>query len=74
MKNWLKTSQKLGSFRNMVKAMQGRREADSSREAEALIDSIVPSFENAMNNDLGVKAAFDCLYETVSKLYRCRNP
>ncbi len=63
-----KTSQKLGSFKSMVETLQGRREADSS-QAEALIDSIVPSFENAMNNDLSVQDAFDSLYETIRKLY-----
>ncbi len=63
------TSRKLGSFRDMVGAVQRRRESDSSRETAALIDSIVPSFENAVNNDLGVKAAFDSIYETLRKLY-----
>ncbi len=68
------TSQKLRSFRNMVTAVQGKREGGSSRDAEALIDSLVSGFEYAMNNDLAVKAAFDSLYETISQLNSVQEP
>ncbi len=62
------TRRKLDSFRNMVKSIQGMEGDDSNADSEALINSIVPSFESAMNNDLGVKAAFDNLYDKISKL------
>jgi len=66
------TSQKLDSFKNMVNQLQAAHGDGSNRITSELIDSVVPDFENGMNNDLDVKAAFDGLYETVSKLYRTR--
>jgi cysteinyl-tRNA synthetase len=68
------TSQKLDSLKNMVKALQATRGNGSNQDINALIDSIVPGFENGMNNDLGVKVAFDSLYEAISKLHGIRNP
>jgi cysteinyl-tRNA synthetase len=72
--NLAETSQKLRSFRNMVKALQGAGKGDSNRVAEALIDNLHSEFENAMNNDLDVKAAFDGLYEKIGELYSMREP
>ncbi len=65
-------SRKLDSFRNMVKALQEPRGGVSSHDVKELIDGIVPGFENCMNDDLGVKPAFDSLYATVAELYRMR--
>jgi cysteinyl-tRNA synthetase len=67
------TSQKLDSFKNMVKALQATRGNGSNRDINALIDSVVLGFENGMNNDLGVKVAFDSLYEAISELHGMRN-
>ena len=67
------TSQKLDSFKTMVKELQATQGDGSNRVASALIDSVVPIFENGMNNDLGVKAAFDGLYEAISELHGMRN-
>ena len=66
------TSQKLSSFKNMVNGLQEVQGGCSNQTISSLTDSIVPGFENGINNDLDVKAAFDSLYETISKLYRTR--
>jgi cysteinyl-tRNA synthetase len=66
------TSQKLDSFKNMVKGLQGPQGGCSKQATGLLIESIVLAFENGMNNDLDVKTAFDSLYETISELYRTR--
>jgi len=66
------TSQKLSSFKNMVNGLQEVQGGCSNQTISSLTDSIVPGFENGMNNDLDVKAAFDSLYETIGKLYRMR--
>jgi cysteinyl-tRNA synthetase len=66
------TSQKLGSFKNMVKGLQEEQGGCPKQATGSLTESIVPGFENGMNNDLDVKAAFDSLYETVVELYRMR--
>ena len=68
------TSEKLSSFKNMVKAVQGKRANGSNQNADVLVEGLVSGFEKAMNNDLGVKSAFDCLYETVSKLHAMKEP
>jgi cysteinyl-tRNA synthetase len=66
------TSQKLDSFKNMVKELQEVQGGCSKQAPVSLPDSIVLDFENGMNNDLDVKAAFDSLYETIRELYRMR--
>jgi cysteinyl-tRNA synthetase len=66
------TSQKLGSFKTMVKGLQEVQEGCPKQAVGSLTDSIVPCFENCMDNDLDVKAAFDSLYETIGELYRVR--
>jgi cysteinyl-tRNA synthetase len=50
--------------------LRGAKSANPSEKAKALADSIVSSFEENMNSDLNVKAAFDELYEKVSELHR----
>jgi cysteinyl-tRNA synthetase len=62
------TSQKLDVFKGMVQNLRKAKSANPSEKAKALADSIVSSFEENMNNDLDVKAAFDELYEKVSEL------
>jgi cysteinyl-tRNA synthetase len=66
------TSQKLSSFKNMVNGLQEVQGGCSNQTISSLTDSIVPGFENGINNDLDVKAAFDSLYETISELYKMR--
>jgi cysteinyl-tRNA synthetase len=62
------TSQRLDAFKVMRQNLRGAKSANPSEKAKALANSIVSSFEENMNNDLDVKAAFDELYETVSEL------
>ena len=44
----------------------------SSSEAKELVKRIKIDFEENMNNDLQVKAAFDSLYKTVSRLVQLK--
>ena len=60
----------LKSFRDMVNklsAAEGGAQKSSVR-AKKLVKHIKTDFEENMNNDLQVKAAFDSLYKTVSSL------
>jgi cysteinyl-tRNA synthetase len=66
------TSQKLDSFKNMVKKLEEEKGSCFKQANGSLVDNIVPDFENGMDNDLDVKAAFDNLYRTIGELYRMR--
>jgi cysteinyl-tRNA synthetase len=66
------TSQKLNSLKNMIKELQATHVNGSNHDVNALVNGVVLDFENAMNNDLDVKAAFNSLYETIGELYRMR--
>jgi cysteinyl-tRNA synthetase len=68
-KKLAETSQRLDAFRNMVQNLQRSKSANPNEKAEKLARTLVSSFEEKMNNDLDVKAAFDELYETVSELH-----
>jgi cysteinyl-tRNA synthetase len=68
-KKLAETSQRLDAFRGMVQNLRRAKSASPSEKAQQLASSIVPIFEENMNNDLDVKAAFDELYETVSELH-----
>jgi cysteinyl-tRNA synthetase len=60
----------LKSFRDMVNKLSAAEGAEqkSSVRAKKLVKQIKANFEENMNNDLQVKAAFDSLYKTVSSL------
>jgi cysteinyl-tRNA synthetase len=64
------TSQRLDAFKGLAQNLRGAQSANPSEKAKALANSIVSSFEENMDNDLNVKAAFDELYGTVSELHR----
>jgi len=68
-KKLAETSQRLDAFKGMVQNLRKAKSAYSSEKAKLLAGSIVSSFDENMNNDLDVKAAFDELYETVSELH-----
>ncbi len=68
----IKTSQKLDSFKRMIKDLEEQKSEGSSSEANKLAETILPVFEAAMDNDLDVKTAFDNLYETISEIHRKR--
>ncbi|MBS3732518.1 MAG: class I tRNA ligase family protein [Desulfobacterales bacterium] len=61
---------KIDTFREMVRNLRTRGVGDkfASAAAKPLIDRLQPDFENRMNDDLDVKAAFDGTYNTVSQL------
>jgi cysteinyl-tRNA synthetase len=47
-------------------------EQKSSIQAKKLVNQITAGFEENMNNDLHVKAAFDSVYRTVSSLVKLK--
>ena len=58
----------------MVKKLgitQGTKQK-SSLEAKRLVKKITKDFEENMNNDLHVKAAFDSMYKTILKLVKVK--
>ena len=55
-------------MRSMVQNMRKAESPSPNEKAKKLLSAIVPIFEEAMNNDLNVKGAFDCLFDIVSKL------
>jgi cysteinyl-tRNA synthetase len=69
-KDYSKVCRLLKSFRKMVKNLNVAEgsEQKSSAKAKELVKQITTDFEENMNNDLQVKAAFDSLYKTVSRL------
>ncbi|MCW4015222.1 MAG: class I tRNA ligase family protein [Candidatus Bathyarchaeota archaeon] len=69
-KDYNKVCKLLRSFRKMVKNLKvdensGHKSSATSKE---LVKKIKTTFEEHMNDDLQVKAAFDSLYKTVSRL------
>ncbi|MFB0561535.1 MAG: class I tRNA ligase family protein [Candidatus Lokiarchaeia archaeon] len=68
-----KTSQKLDTFKNMVNNLQKTESTEPSEKAKKLVEQIITSFEKNMNNDLNVKAAFNNLFQIISKLNTLRD-
>jgi cysteinyl-tRNA synthetase len=71
-KDYNKVCKLLRSFRKMVKKLNATEgsEQQSSPAAKKLVKKIKSDFEEHMNDDLQVKAAFDSLYDTVSSLVK----
>jgi cysteinyl-tRNA synthetase len=69
-KKYCQVCRVLESFRDMVKKLSVAEgsEEKSSAKAKNLVKQIKTDFEKNMNNNLQVKAAFDSLYKTVSRL------
>ena len=69
-KKYCQVCDRLKEFRAMVKNLKVTEDANrqSSAEAKKLVKQLKTGFEENMNNDLQVKAAFDSLYKTVSRL------
>ncbi|HJW66098.1 MAG TPA: class I tRNA ligase family protein [Candidatus Bathyarchaeia archaeon] len=61
---------RLDGFKSMVQDLGKAESSKPSEEAKRLVCSIVPCFVEAMNDDLNVKGAFDCLFDIISKLDR----
>jgi cysteinyl-tRNA synthetase len=66
--NLSEASRKLDEFKSMVQNLKSAKSEKSSPKAKVLAQSIPQSFGEHMNNDLGVKDAFDSLYSTVAQL------
>ena len=64
----------LKSFRKMVQKLSADDDIEqkSGSTAKKLINQITTGFEENMNNDLHVKAAFDSVYKTVSSLVKLK--
>ncbi len=69
-KKLAETSRRLDAFKGMVQDLENAEVAHSSERAKKLAVSIVSGFEEDMDNDLDVKAAFDALYATVAALHK----
>jgi cysteinyl-tRNA synthetase len=63
-----KTSRILDDFKREVKSIESAQATGSNKETKALVKSLKLSFEEHMNADLDVKAAFDALRLKVSAL------
>jgi cysteinyl-tRNA synthetase len=61
-------SGRLNDFKNMIQDLRKAKSSNPNKKATKLVCAIVPDFEDAMNDDLNFKAAFDCLFNIVSKL------
>ncbi len=64
-------SQRLDKFKNMVFQLQELQKTESfkpNEHAKNIVCSIISEFENAMNNDLDVKLAFDNIFKAISRL------
>lgn len=62
------TSAKLDEFQGMVRLLRTAQSNTSGREAQRLVGALITAFEQHMNHDLDVKAAFDALFSAVTKL------
>lgn len=62
------TSRRMDAFKSMVQDLKDAASTKSSEKAKKLVCGIIPCFENAMNDDLNVKGAFDCIFNIVLKL------
>jgi len=71
-KKLAETSRKLDAFKAMVKDLEKAESVNSSEKAKKLAASIVSSFEAHMNDDLGVKTAFDEIFGLISALHKLK--
>jgi len=63
------TIKKLSEIKIMISNLQQNQKNISDSRIKQLSDMIVAGFEEEMNDDLDVKAAFDSLYRTITELY-----
>jgi cysteinyl-tRNA synthetase len=68
-KKLVETSRRLDAFKGMVRDLEKAESAHSSERAKKLAASIASGFEEDMDNDLDVKAAFDELFSVISALH-----
>lgn len=63
-----RASWKLEVFRNMVHGLEKTESEETHWKAKELIEDLVTAFEDNMNSDLDVKAAFHALFFIIRKL------
>jgi cysteinyl-tRNA synthetase len=69
-----KSADKLDDLRIMIDELSMKKGIRRSVQgANHIIENIRSDFEMTMDNDLDVKAAFDSIYENVSKLFRIKD-
>ena len=61
-------SRRMDAFKSMVQDLKDATSTKSSKKAKKLAFGIIPYFENAMNDDLNVKDAYDGIFNIVLKL------
>jgi cysteinyl-tRNA synthetase len=66
-------SRKLDAFNAMVKDLQKANSHVSTEKVSVLSKRIIIDFEDNMNNDLDVQAAFNKLYNTISELHKLQD-
>jgi cysteinyl-tRNA synthetase len=71
-KKLAETSRRLDAFKGMVQDLEKAESANSSEKAKRLVAKIVSGFEEDMDNDLGVKDAFDELFSIISALHELK--
>jgi cysteinyl-tRNA synthetase len=71
-KKLAETSRRLDVFKRMVQDLEKAESDRSSEKAKRLIARIVSGFEAHMDDDLGVKAAFDEIFGVVSALHELK--
>ena len=71
-KKLAETRRVLDGFKGMVQDLEEAEAPHSSERAKKLATRIVSSFEENMDNDLGVKAAFDELFRIISALHELK--
>jgi cysteinyl-tRNA synthetase len=62
------TSHKLEELKMMIKTIEKAKATKSNQKAKTLIAKLTADFDNNMDNNLNVQAAFDTMYENVAEL------
>jgi cysteinyl-tRNA synthetase len=62
------TSRKLDEFKDMVRDLRKAKSARPSKQGKRLAARVISGFEEAMDDDLDVKGAFNQLFKTLSTL------
>ncbi len=64
------TSRKLDAFRGMVKDLETEKPVGAGAKQQSLTDKLQRDFEEHMDNNLDVKAAFDSLYGEIAEIHK----
>jgi cysteinyl-tRNA synthetase len=72
LKKLAEISRKLDAFKSIIQDLEKADSAKSSKKAKKLVDNIVLDFQDNMDDDLNLKAAFDKLYKTALQLHKLK--